>query len=198
MPTVSATVLFSESKGITGMGLPQQNTSTGDGPVKDRDSDFVQAVFDLRATNKGLAARLRRADNPGTEYQCWDFLVRFGCNLEHEWDRIPLALIAAAICKSDQVGNGNAGLGTALLSCYDNEPEGAGKARLMRLLSCDSLIEVCRVLRPVLGLIASKGTARLDFAALLRQLHWFEAKRQRIQARWAQEYYRTAPSEAPS
>ncbi|GAB3443865.1 type I-E CRISPR-associated protein Cse2/CasB [Insolitispirillum peregrinum] len=178
------------------MELPQQHTNTGDQPVKDRDSSFVQAVLDLRATNKGLAARLRRADNPGTEYQCWDFLVRFGCNLEQDRDRAPLALIAAAICKSDQAGNGNAGLGTALLSCYDNEPEGAGKARLMRLLSCDSLTEVCRILRPVLALIASKGTSRLDYATLLRQLRWFDADRQRIQARWAQEYYRTVPSEA--
>ena len=33
---------------------------------------FVQFIIALIAKNKGVAADLKRADNPATEYQCWE------------------------------------------------------------------------------------------------------------------------------
>jgi CRISPR system Cascade subunit CasB len=150
---------------------------------------FVNAVFEACKKDKGLAARLRRADNPDTEYQSWEFLARFGVNLEKDWDRLSFATLAAAISKGDQKANGSVGLGKALLSCYDGDQNGAGKARLLRLLTCDDLNELCRVLRPLLSLVASRGSAPLDYARLLRQVRWFSADPQRVRAQWAQDYY---------
>ncbi len=147
-----------------------------------------------KQADKGLAARLRRADNPATEYQSWEVLAGFGIDLSRDWERLPYAAISAALARSDQQVSGQISLGQALAACYpdgaDSEP---AKARLRRLLACRSVEELCRVLRPMLSLIDSKGGAPLDYAALLRQTlrfgHGDEAAQQ-IKAQWAQDFYR--------
>lgn len=155
---------------------------------------FVNAVFAACKRDTGIAARLRRADNPATEYQSWDFLVAHGVDLEKPWERKPFALIAAAIARSEAQGNGTASFGQALASCYDySQREGPGAARMRRALACSSIEEVVQVLRPMLTLIQSKQKQSLDYAKLLEQLQWFN---DRTRAQWAQEYYRRSPNES--
>ena len=67
---------------------------------------FVQNCTFRCSQDKGLAARLRRADNPATEYQSWEFLVGFGVDLEKDYQRLPFATVAAAIAKSKAAENG--------------------------------------------------------------------------------------------
>jgi CRISPR system Cascade subunit CasB len=173
------------------MGQPQHPAPPK--AAESHEERFVSAVFAVKQADKGMTARLRRADNPSTEYQSWEFLARFGVNLEKDWERLPYAAVAAAICKGDQEHNGAAGLGKAVLSCYDGDQDGAGKSRLLRLLACEEVTELCRVLRPLLSLVASRGKARLDYARLLRQVRWFSANPQRVRAEWAQDYYGGQP-----
>ena len=157
-----------------------------------REERFVESIIQRCKDDKGLAARLRRADNPATEYQCWDTLTDFGVDLEKDYERLPFATIAAAIAKSKPETNGGSPLGMALASCYeDSRDNTSGKARLRRLLACENLSEVCRILRPLFGFIQSKSTMGLDYAKLLKQLRRFafEDARQRQKAQWAQEYY---------
>ncbi len=157
-----------------------------------REERFVNSVIQRCQTDKGFAARLRRADNPATEYQSWDFLVSMGVDLDRDYKRLPFATIAAAIAKSKSTKNGKLRFGKAIAECY---PEGGGdqaKGRLRRLLACDDLPELCRILRPLFSLIDRKVGQDLDFSRLLKQICLFSLDdvRQNIKAEWAQEFYR--------
>jgi len=152
---------------------------------------FVDDIFDRCRKSKGMAARLRRAGNPDTEYQSWELLARW-VNLEHQSKRLPFALIASAIASSDFHRNGSLKLGQAIAMCYeDGRDSDAAKAKLRRLLSCSDVSETCRMLRPLLALINSRVSGQLDYARLLGQLSHsrFVDGRERVRAQWAQEFY---------
>ena len=158
---------------------------------------FVSYVIERIAKDNGFAARLKRADNPATEYQSWEILARFGIDLEKEWQRLPYCVIGAALAKAKPASNGATVLGAAIAGCYSegNQSEQA-KARLRRLLACSSTSEACRILRPLLALMASRNVTP-DFAGLLNELQWFSgSSRERIRARWAQQFYRRADEAA--
>lgn len=63
------------------------------------------------------------------------------------------------------------------------------KARLRRLLACDELAELCRILRSVFSLIDSKAGQPLDYIRVLKQLRRFPFNAQQVKAQWAQEFY---------
>src|SRR5690606_4480146 len=140
------------------------------GDNKDREQRFVDVVIDRCQSDKGMAARLRRADNPATEYQSWELLGWFGIDLEKDYERLPFVTVSAAIAKSKVVRNGTLTLGKAIAACYDDGRDSSqAKARLRRLLACNDLSEACRILRPLLTLIDSKvGGQSLDYVRLLR------------------------------
>lgn len=162
-----------------------------------KETSFVARLVARCQEDKGLAARLRRADNPATEYQCWETLADW-VDLEREAQRLPFATVAAAIARAKPPANGNLTLGSAIARCFDdgNQSDQA-KTRLRRLLACDELAELCRVLRPMLTLVESRVTQPLDYARVLRQLVDFGRAAgsgnaiwlQRIKAQWAQEFY---------
>ena len=151
---------------------------------------FINEVVELCSRNKGFAARLRRADNPATEYQSWEFLARMGIDLEKGYRRLPAVTVASAVAKAKIQANGALSLGQALARCYEkgNESEPA-QARLRRLLACQSVEEVCLILRSVFALLNSKVPAPLDYARILKQLRSFYFDEQRVKAQWAQEFY---------
>lgn len=162
-----------------------------------REARFVARVIQRCSTDKGLAARLRRADNPATEYQSWEFLADCGIPLDHESERLPFATVAAYIAKAKLQANGSHTLGRAMAACFeDGSQSDQAKARLRRLLACDAPAELCRILRPLLTLIDSRGQT-LDCARLLKQLRQFASAAhkgddlwlQNIKAQWAQEFY---------
>jgi CRISPR system Cascade subunit CasB len=151
---------------------------------------FVNGVIQQCQQDKGLAARLRRADNPATEYQSWELLASYGINLEFEKQRLPFATVAAVIAKTKPKRNGTLKLGLALAACYeDGHGSNQAKTRLRRLLACDDLPELCRILRPLFTLIDSKVGQSLDYTRLLKQLRSFPFNAQQIKAQWAQEFY---------
>ncbi len=158
-----------------------------------RQEKFVQYVIGLCKKDKGAAAALRRADNPATEYQSWECLAGFNIDLENQFERIPYATIAAAIARAKVENNGSAGIGKAIAFCYDNKSASdQAKARLRRLLACDSVGEVCRILRPLFSLIDSKAAVTLDYSWLLDQLIWFHRDSNRVKTAWATDFYRYA------
>lgn len=155
-----------------------------------REERFVNGVVQRCQQDKGLAARLRRADNPATEYQSWELLVGYGIDLEDDLQRLPFVTITAAIAKAKVKHNGNLSLGRAIAACYiDGRDSDQAKARLRRLLACDDLAELCRMLRPLFSLIDSKAGQPLDYLRLLRQLRRFGFAAQQVKAQWAQEFY---------
>jgi len=158
--------------------------------TSDKSSAFVQVIAKRCQQDKGLAAALRRADNPATEYQSWEVLAGFHVDLDKPWQRLPYAAIAAAVAKAEIGQNGSAGIGRAIASCYeDRNASDQAKAKLRRLLACDSVEEACRILRPLFSLIKSKSNLQLDFARLLKQLLKFHWQDQQIKSQWAQDFY---------
>src|SRR5690625_3849039 len=100
---------------------------------RSREERFIQSVISRCEQEKGVAARLRRADNPATEYQSWELLATYGVDLEREQERLPFATIAAALAKAKADRNGSLSLGRAIIACFDGDPESKqAKARLRR------------------------------------------------------------------
>lgn len=160
--------------------------------MSERNQKFVEYIIQRVHAHKGDAAALRRADNPNTEYQAWEILAGFGVKLDNDNERLPFATIAADIARTKPQANGKTLIGQAIARCYeDGNQSGQAKAKLRRLLACDSTSEACRILRPLMTLAESKGVAPLNYAALLDDLLWFrnDESRQRIKARWAQNFY---------
>jgi len=156
----------------------------------DKAARFVDAVLERCSKDKGYAARLRRADNPDTEYQSWEILAGLGVNLEKEYQRLPYATVAAAMARSKAEGNGSLPLGRAIAQCYDDgNVSDQAKAKLRRLLACEDIAETCRILRPLITLIQGRITRPLDYARILTQLLRIRWYGQNIKAQWAQEFY---------
>lgn len=157
---------------------------------------FVTYVLEHIQKDNGFAARLKRADNPATEYQSWELLAGFNIDLERAGERLPYCTVGAALARAKPSANGQLPFGAAIAHCFDegNQSDQA-KARLRRLLACTSIAEACRILRPLLTLMASRGVTP-DFTQLLQQLLWFSGPGQeRIRLRWAQEFYRRHTAE---
>jgi CRISPR system Cascade subunit CasB len=154
---------------------------------------FVAYTVERCQQDKGMAAALKRADNPATEYQCWEHLAAFQIDLEKSYERLPHAAIAAAIAKAKAEQNGSLGIGAAIARCYeDGNASDQAKAKLRRLLACDSTAEACRILRGLFSLIDSKSGQALDYARLLAELLRFHGHAEAVKARWAQDFYRRA------
>jgi CRISPR system Cascade subunit CasB len=168
----------------------QTQEQTLDKPKIGWEQRFVSGVIQQCQQDKGLAARLRRADNPATEYQSWELLASYGIDLEYEQQRLPFVTVAAAIAKAKTERNGVLSLGQGIAACYEDGRESTqAKARLRRLLACDDLPELCRILRPLFSLIDSKAAQPLDYLRLLKQLRRFSFNGQQVKAQWAQEFY---------
>lgn len=172
--------------------------AASDTEARTRDATFVEATIARCQANKGLAARLRRADNPATEYQCWEWLAKWNIDLDRQDRRLPYAAVAAAIARAEPESNGSLPLGCAIAMCYEEGSDSdQAKARLRRLLACDDVAEACRVLRPLLMLIGSRVSQSLDYACLLRDLSRFPFAADDVKAMWAQAFYRK-PAEQES
>ncbi|EIA0806496.1 type I-E CRISPR-associated protein Cse2/CasB [Vibrio vulnificus] len=166
-------------------------------PLKtDKHSAFVDYLFVHCERDKGFAARLRRADNSATEYQSWEVLAKFNVNLNFSPERLPHALIAAAVAKSRATGNGTISLGHAIALAFDRGANSEqANMRLRRLLACNDVEEACRILRPLITLIQSRVSTPIDFSSLLKDLLRFNRDPHRTKARWAQQFYRSGTKE---
>jgi CRISPR system Cascade subunit CasB len=159
---------------------------------RDRCQAFISHVISKMDTDKAIGARLRRADNPATEYQSWEYLVPFGVNLEHARERRAFGTVAAALAHAKPEADGKLGIGGAIAAAYDGDSENKQAiARLRRLLACTSSEEACDILRPLLRLVASRGAA-VSYTQLLRNLLCFS---ERTREHWAQDFFRSAASE---
>ena len=161
---------------------------------------FISRILQIIKQSKGDAAALRRAFNPATQYEAWPILIPIltqeKVDLKSD-EKDAYFLVAAALAQSKVETDGNQDLGKALAVCFANSGNGGesshspGAQRLQRLLSCDSLSEACRVLRPMLHLIQSQGNAHLSYSQLLEDLRdfRFDTGRDRVKMQWAISFY---------
>ena len=119
--------------------IEQSHLVSNKAKKKSKELQFVEFVIERCQQDKGFAARLRRADNPATEYQSWEILAPW-IELDNIWQRLPYATVAAAIARSKVESNGSLSLGRAIAKAYaekktaedKNSPD---KARLRRLFA---------------------------------------------------------------
>lgn len=153
---------------------------------KTKGNAFVEFVLRRLNQDTAFGAALRRADNPSTEYQAWEYLAGW-CDLEKEWERRPFAVVASALARAKPTSDGHMGLGRAIAACFEEGKESdSAKAKLRRLLACDTVTEICSILRPILSLIESRSVP-LNYGELLDDLLWFKAERTKV--RWATDFY---------
>jgi CRISPR system Cascade subunit CasB len=194
---------FLEGCGITDeVNIRLENNRIVLEPVKsktERPERFVDRMFELcNSENKAAKARLKRADsdNPKIAEQSYEYLAHFYIELDRDYEYRPYATIAAAIAKSKVERNGNIGIGRAIALCYeDGNASDQAKAKLRRLLACESVDEVCRILRPLFSLIEAKASVNLNYTQLLSDLLYFHSNPQRVKSRWAQDFYQRSNTE---
>lgn len=161
----------------------------GENDLKPEQSLMTKVILRCQKDNAFRSA-LKKADNPDTEYQSWEYLADYNVNLEHAKQRLPYTTAFAAAARSSKLTDGSLKLGQALLFAYDGDRESSpARSRLRRLLACTSIEEVCDVLRSILRLIESKGVS-VSYNQLLNDLRFFENRQDSIKARWAQEFWK--------
>lgn len=158
------------------------------------EENLLSSVFKRFATDTAFKAALKKADNPDTEYQSWEYLADYGINLEYENARLPYTTVLSAAARSSRNADGSVPLGRALLLSYKSDSENtAARSKLRRIIACDSIDDVCSVLRPVLRFIGSKDIA-VSYATLLRDLKYFSKDSERTKARWAEQFFEKTES----
>jgi CRISPR system Cascade subunit CasB len=164
---------------------------------KSRPEAFVGMVIERLNGSKpdtAFSAALRKADNPATEYYCWEYLIKW-CDIENSKERKAFIVVGAAIAKTKPRNNGSLGIGQAIVRCYSSEgtydgnENNSARSKLRRLLICTTTEEACDILRPLLSLIRSREVP-LDYAGLLKDLlysdKWFN---EGIKPQWAKDFF---------
>lgn len=157
--------------------------------------DMINSVFNRLKTDSAFRAALKRADNPDTEYQCWEYLADYHVNLEYKERRLPYTTVFASIARSGRECDGKLELGSALCASYDYDREShPARSKLRRIVACTSVEELCFVLRPILQFIAGKNIG-VSYSSLLQDLNWFEKNPEKVLSKWAQQFYGTTEKE---
>src|SRR3989339_397886 len=97
---------------------------------KSRGQVFVEYVLERMKNDSAFGAALRRADNPDTESQSWEYLARW-CDIDKVWERRPFATVAAALARAKPKIDGFLGIGKAIATCYeDGNKSDSAKSKL--------------------------------------------------------------------
>jgi len=147
-------------------------------------TNFINSIIkNIDDTN--YISKWKRADNPKLEYQAWELLVPWCKELTNPYERIPLATIGAAFARRKSNKDGKLNFGKALYYCYPEKDSGPGTSRLRRMLACSDTLEVCKMIKPCLKLIASKNID-LNYSSLLSDVKYFS---DRTKLSWTQQFY---------
>src|SRR5690625_122218 len=149
-PPVHREIFSAGGTCMTSTEIQSVDQTAGKRKSVSKEASFVNFIFQKVSQDKGVAARLRRADNPATEYQSWEVIAPW-VDLDNPYERIPYAVIAAAIARTKAEKNGRLGMGRALSLAFEHKGSenhtSQANARLRRLLAANDLFEVCRLMR---------------------------------------------------
>ncbi len=155
---------------------------------KPRTAEFVaDMIRRLKNDDSACRAALRRADNSATASFAWEYLVPY-CNIQNDRERLPFALIGAAIAREQPENDGKMDMGEMLFRCTEGDSEAKDREmrRLRRLLACDSSMELVEILRSTVRYIQSKGNIPFGYERLLMDiLYWNE----KVKLRWTHHFF---------
>ena len=150
-----------------------------------RGNSFVAFVLRRLAYDTAFGAALRRADNPATEYQSWEYMASW-CDLDNIFERTCFATVAASLARAKRSIDIPHSIGSAIARSYtDGNQDDSAKRKLRRLLACDTSLEACQWVRPLLRLAESRGV-HINYGRLLDDLLYFGPK---VKERWAMDFY---------
>ena len=139
--------------------------------------------------NRGIMADLKRGLNEDTQNRAWPHIASF-CDLRDNRARIITQTVAAgfAICgESMSIGN----LGLTMKKIAAGTIDGDGKspydAKFRRLLSSDSVDEICGFLPGIIKAAQTKSVS-IDFNRLYKDLWYWGTK---VKLNWANAYWGT-------
>ena len=154
---------------------------------------FTAAVIARIKHDTAFRAVMSRAANPAFESAAWEYLIPY-CSIENDFHRIPFALVGASIAGIRPESNGTDDIGTAFRKiCKNQDDKDREGRRFRRLIACDSVLELCPVLRPILAYLTSKGTT-LDYTQLLNDLLFWN---QKTKLRWTVHFYQESIQDGP-
>lgn len=147
---------------------------------------FVAATLSRCRSDTAFRAAMRRADNPRTAAFAWPHLVKW-CDIGREYERLPFALVAAAIARELPEHDGDKDIGQLFRSCCASQDDmEREQRRFRRLIGCDNAVELCEVLRPVLSYLQGKAPGRIGYAKVLSDILYFGEK---VKLRWAANFF---------
>lgn len=157
---------------------------------------FVEEIIKLCKQSKGNAATLRKADIPTQNSCCWGIFVKLNIDIENKYKSLPYYIVAAAIARTDEYSSGILPFGKALKLAESNsrndESGDLNDLRLRRILSCNDIIELSSVIRPILKFIESKVSDTLDFCKFLEDLKIFNKSdygMEIVKTKWVKQFY---------
>lgn len=155
-------------------------------------STFFDLIFRaVKENDKSTLANVKCADRPALMYRFYPLLAKAGINLD-EKSSLPYAVLSASIVRLGLTANGTLPLGQAIRYCYkDREPDDpALQARLRRLLSCETTVELSKVLAKMLPMIESGLEGKsLDYQSACKFMLYFEQNPRRSRMRLIKDFY---------
>jgi CRISPR system Cascade subunit CasB len=152
-------------------------------------ADKLMAFLLKNKDDRGMMADLRCGFSEAKAHRCWPHVAQL-CDLEKEWSRIPVQTVCAAFAThSESAGAGNTGT-TLREIAQGNGKDGLAsfEGRFRRLLTCDTLQELCERLPSVIRVAKAKGVPvnyRQLYCDICRWEKWD------IKIRWAAAYWGT-------
>ena len=146
--------------------------------------DFV-AYLQARQEDRGLMANLRRGLSDTTANRTWPYIARW-CRLDHDRQRRIFEIVAASFAfNPESVSEGN--MGTTMRQLTIDKNLRTFEARFKRILSCDTVFEVCERLPAVIRATKAKGVA-INHQQLFKDLYYWDwGERSKIE--WANAYW---------
>lgn len=141
-----------------------------------------------RIDDRGLMADLRRGFNPDTEHKAWPYVADW-CDLTRSRQRHVHMTVMAAFAYHPRHDESAGNLGRTLrkIAMVEGGKDGLAsfETRFRRLLVCDSLEELCRLLGPVIRAAAAKGVT-INYVELFKDLTYWSSP---VKLRWASGYW---------
>ncbi len=148
--------------------------------------------------DRGVMADLRCGFSPAREYRAWPHIAPW-CELNRDWSRLPIQTVCAAFATQPLTAEqGN--LGTTvreLAPSWDKEGLASFEGRFRRLLTCDNMYELCRMIPHVIRAAKAKNIA-VNHRKLFCDICLWE--RSNVKIDWAAAYWGVAANKnaAPS
>ena len=144
--------------------------------------DFVD-YLQGRREDRSLMANLRRGLSETTANRTWPYIARW-CRLDNDRRRRIFEIVAASFAfNPESVSEGN--MGTTMRHLTVDKGLSTFEARFKRILSCDTVFEVCERLPAVIRATKAKGVA-INHEALFKDLqYWGDT----VKIKWADAYW---------